>query len=345
MKTPSSLSSVIFALAACASLMAGDENPVQTLVSVRTAKVVRATLRSEVLGFGTVEGAPASGPSGQAGGAILAAATSGLVVKVLVAEGAHVERDALLVQMDTRSADAALSKARASLELARKAHARQLAMKSAGGASERSLLEASASLAAAEGEVAAAELTQSQLGIRSPLSGVVGRLSARPGEWLEGGKAVAEIIDPSNLVVTAQVSAQEAAKVQPGARAAVHSRLGRDDGEIAKGKVAFVSPLTARESDSVVVRIGLEGDSRLRAGRLVVARIVTEEREGCLAVPAESLVEADGATVVSIVSGGVAKQVPVKVGLRDRGLAEVTGEGITLGSHSHSRTPSRTQRW
>ncbi len=332
MKTHASSVVVLLALAASGLLKAGDGNAAPTLVSVQTAKVVKVALRSETTGFGTVEGAPAPGGGGQAGGANLAAAASGLVLKVLAAEGARVEKGELLVQMDARSADAGLAKARALLDSARKAHARQLAMKSAGGTSERSLLEAATALAAAESEVAAAELAQTQLGIRAPISGVVGRLSVRPGEWLDAGKLAVEIINPASLVVNAEVSAEDAARIRVGAAAGVFSRLGRDDSEIAKGRVTFVSPLAAKDSGNVVIRIALAGTPPVRAGQLVVARIITDERPGCLAVPVESLVEAEGQTVVAVVSGGIARQIPVKVGLRDHGLAEVAGEGIAEGT-------------
>ena len=154
----------------------------------------------------------------------------------------------------------------------------------------------------------------------------------RPGEWLDAGKLAVEIINPASLVVNAEVSAEDAARIRVGAAAGVFSRLGRDDSEIAKGRVTFVSPLAAKDSGNVVIRIALAGTPPVRAGQLVVARIITDERPGCLAVPVESLVEAEGQTVVAVVSGGIARQIPVKVGLRDHGLAEVAGEGIAEGT-------------
>lgn len=311
-------------VALSSSLLAEEEKKVETNVSVQVAKVVKTTLRSYVSGYGTLETSPT-------GGARLAAASAGLVQRVLVTEGAKVAKGELLVQLDTRAADAAVAKARAAVAAAEKAHARQLAMKSAGGASERSLLESAAALALAQGELAAAELAQVQLSVRAPVAGVVARLAVRPGEWLDLGKDVAEIVDLADLVVSAQVSAAEAASLRPGAEAFVFAKMGEAGKPLAQGKVVFVSPLVAKDNDGVTVRVAL-GSPAARPGQLVLVRFVVASAEACLAVPAESVVKAEEQEVVAIVSGGVAKQRPVKTGLRDRGLVEVSGEGLAEGA-------------
>jgi multidrug efflux pump subunit AcrA (membrane-fusion protein) len=41
--------------------------------------------------------------------------------------------------------------------------------------------------------------------------------------------------------------------------------------------------------------------------------------------------DADGGTVIAVVEGGKATQKPVKAGLRDGGLVEIEGEGLSEG--------------
>jgi membrane fusion protein (multidrug efflux system) len=99
-----------------------------------------------------------------------------------------------------------------------------------------------------------------------------------------------------------------------------------------------VDPKTA----TVLVRVSVPPDSGLRSGQFVHVRVITEERAGKLAVPREAIyTDHDGQSTLSIVAGDVAKQKPVKVGLRDGNLVEVEGEGIaegvtvvTLGSYA-----------
>ena len=314
---------LITLLALSTRLCAEDEKKVETNVAVQVAKIVKTTLHAYASGYGTIETSPT-------GGARLAAASAGLVQKVLVTEGAKVAKGDLLVQLDARAVDASVAKARASLSAAEKAHARQLAMKSAGGTSERSLLEAAATLALAQADLASAELAQTQLSIRAPLAGVIGRLAIRPGEWLDLGKDVTEIVNPADLIVTTQIASADAGLLHPGVEAFVFTKLGESEKPFAQGKVISISPLIAKDSDSVAVRVSLGAEAG-RPGQLVLVRIVTSSKESCLAVPVESVINADDQETISVVVGGVAKQKPVKTGLSDRGLIEISGEGIAEG--------------
>ena len=223
-----------------------------------------------------------------------------------------------------------MAKTRASLSAAEKAHARQLAMKSAGGTSERSLLEAAATLALAQADLASAELAQTQLSIRAPLAGVIGRLAVRTGEWLDLGKDVTEIVNPADLIITTQIASADAGLLHPGVEAFVFTKLGESEKPFAQGKVISISPLIAKDSDSVAVRVSLGAEAG-RPGQLVLVRIVTSSKESCLAVPVGSVIKADDQETISVVVGGVAKQKPVKTGLSDRGLIEISGEGIAEG--------------
>jgi RND family efflux transporter MFP subunit len=314
---------LITLLALSTRLCAEDEKKVETNVAVQVAKIVKTTLHAYASGYGTIETSPT-------GGARLAAASAGLVQKVLVTEGAKVAKGDLLVQLDARAADASVAKTRASLSAAEKAHARQLAMKSAGGTSERSLLEAAATLALAQADLASAELAQTQLSIRAPLAGVIGRLAVRTGEWLDLGKDVTEIVNPADLIITTQIASADAGLLHPGVEAFVFTKLGESEKPFAQGKVISISPLIAKDSDSVAVRVSLGAEAG-RPGQLVLVRIVTSSKESCLAVPVGSVIKADDQETISVVVGGVAKQKPVKTGLSDRGLIEISGEGIAEG--------------
>ena len=314
---------LITLLALSTRLCAEDEKKVETNVAVQVTKIVKTTLHAYASGYGTIETSPT-------GGARLAAASAGLVQKVLVTEGAKVAKGDLLVQLDARAVDASVAKARASLSAAEKAHARQLAMKSAGGTSERSLLEAAATLALAQADLASAELAQTQLSIRAPLAGVIGRLAVRTGEWLDLGKDVTEIVNPADLIITTQIASADAGLLHSGVEAFVFTKLGESEKPFAQGKVISISPLIAKDSDSVAVRVSLGAEAG-RPGQLVLVRIVTSSKESCLAVPVESVIKADDQETISVVVGGVAKQKPVKTGLSDRGLIEISGEGIAEG--------------
>lgn len=319
--------------ALCLALRAEEEKKPETNVAVQIAKIARTTLRATVTAYGTVETAPVVDRGQPAGGVRLAAAASGLVVSVNGVEGVRVEKGALLVQLDARAADGAVARARAAVTSTEKARARQAKLQAAEGTSERAMQEAEERLAAAKGELASALFQQAQLAIRAPIGGELIRLNAKPGEWLDAGREVGEIVDADRLVFSVQVPTTEAAAVRPGQSASLYKRLGLAEKPVAEATVQYVAPQVTAGTDSVRVRLALPARSGLLAGQFLVAQIVTEERAGRLAVPRESVyTDHDGQSTISIVEGDRAKQKTVKVGLRTGNLVEVEGEGVAEGA-------------
>lgn len=320
------------AVLAISHVRAEEEKKPETSVAVSVAKIVRTTLHGYVTAYGVVEGAPVTGPNQPAGGAKLAPGIAGLVTSVNAAEGARVEKGAVIVQLDSRAADAAVQRAQAAATAAEKARARQVQMQAAEGTSERALQEAEAQLAAAKADLAAAQQMQSLLAVRAPIAGTIARLQVRPGEWLDVGKEVGEIVDPDRLVISTQVPAAEAAGLQANQEASVYARSS-DEKPVAQATVQFVSPQVTPGSDAVLVRLTLPKASGVRAGQLVAARITTETHADRLAVPREAVyTDPDGHSTLSIVEGDMARQKVVQTGLRDGALIEVSGEGVSEGA-------------
>lgn len=302
-----------------------DEAKVPTEVAVQVGKVTRVTLRSRVDAYGTVEGEPAGGGKA-AGAARLSAPAAGIVMAVPVSEGERVAAGAVIVKLDDRAAAA-------QLRLAEQQFERQNQLKASGNTSEKAVQEAAQQLATAQAQLALVQLT-------SPISGVVARINVQPGQTVDANTVVAEVIDPARLVATVNVPAAEAALLKTGQPAEL--LLERSAIVAAQGKVLYVSPQVDARTATVLMRVSVPTDAGLRAGQFVHVRVITEERAGKLAVPREAVyTDHDGQSTLSIVEGEVAKQKPVKVGLRDGNLVEVEGEGIaegvtvvTLGSYA-----------
>ena len=92
-----------------------EEMPAETDVPVRTATIVRATLRQYVEGYGAVEPEPAS-EAKPAAGASIAAPVQGIVAEVLCAAGQRVVKTTPLFQLDERLVKAQEEQAQAALE-------------------------------------------------------------------------------------------------------------------------------------------------------------------------------------------------------------------------------------
>jgi RND family efflux transporter MFP subunit len=306
----------------------GEDEKIVTEVAVRVGKVAKTDLRARVDAYGVVEPEPAkAGAPG--GGAKLAAPAAGVVLAVVATEGQGVKAGDIVVRLDDRMAQAAVDKAKHSLEYAEQLVARQGKLKAVEGTSEKAIQEAEQQVVSARAEVALAKAALAQVQLASPLDGTVARINVRPGQAVEPNTVVAEVVDLSRLVVTAEVPAVEAARLKADQPAEVFVEGSEEPA--ATGRVLFVSPSVDPKSGTEMVRLTLPKEAGLRPGQFVKARIVSEERPGRLAVPRESVVKGDEGQVVYVVEGNQAKQKAVKVGLLDGKLAEVEGEGLKEG--------------
>jgi multidrug efflux pump subunit AcrA (membrane-fusion protein) len=80
------------------------------------------------------------------------------------------------------------------------------------------------------------------------------------------------------------------------------------------------------------VQLSVPAKAGFMPGQFVETRIVAAEHRDVLVVPEGSVItRPQEGTWIVVVQGDRAVHRPVTVGFRDRGLAEVTGEGLTEG--------------
>ncbi len=295
-----------------------------TDVPVHVAKITRTTLRGYVTAYGTV----APEPSGEKPAAIaqVAAAVPGLITEVKCVEGQHVEKDAVLFQLDSRAADVAAEKAQAAVKYAEQNLERQQKLIKVEGTSQKLVLDAEQALATARSELAAAQTQQGYLRVTAPLSGTVVRINVQPGQAVDPTTALAEVIDLDRLVVSANVPSTALGALKAGQAVEVNADA---SAKAVQGSLTFIGSQVDPKTGTAPVRASLPAGCGLRPGQFVTVRIVSEEHKDRLAVPVESVVKnEDGETVIAIVQDDQASQKPVTTGLRDGGWVEVEGAGL-----------------
>ena len=282
-----------------------EEKKPEAEVPVHVAKITRATMRSFVTAYGSVEPDPKAS-------ARVASTVPGIVAIVNCAEGQTVEKGALLFQLDSRAVDVAVTFAEKTVE-------RQQRLTKVDGTSQKALQEAEQTLAAARAQ-------QSFTQIRSPLAGVVTKVNSKAGEAADSATVLAEIVDLGRLVVTANVASGELAAVQAGQSAEI---VTPDSTNVVTSPVGFTSLQVDPKTGSGLARVPLPAGSGLRPGQFVRLRIVTAEHKDTLVVPLAGIAkDTSGAVFVALVEGDKAVLKPVKVGVRDQDLVEVEGEGV-----------------
>jgi membrane fusion protein, multidrug efflux system len=283
------------------------EEKVATVVSVQTGKITSATLHGYIQGFGTIEPAPATADL-PAASAQLSAPSAGIVAKVNVVEGQSVTNGEVLVDLSSPSL-------RAEVERQKKLYAQQ-------NTSLKNLQDAQAQL----------DLSL----VTAPLSGTVTRVGVKPGQAADLTMVVAEVIDLNRLAVSAEIPSAEATGLKTGEEVQISGTgfqpVNGQDARSTTTEILSVSPTVNKDNDTVLVRALLPKDSGLRPGQFVSLRIVTMVHTNCLAVPSESVVtDENGKSVIALVKGDEATQMPVQTGLRENGLVEVSAPEIKEG--------------
>jgi membrane fusion protein (multidrug efflux system) len=287
----------VFRVMADADDNSAADDKVVTEVTVQTGKVTSATLHGYVQGYGMIEPAPAT-TNQPAASARLAAPSAGVVTKVNIVEGQHVEKGDVLVELNSQAAAAEVE--------------RQKTLYAQQNTSLKNLQDAEAQLA--------------MLQITAPLSGTVARVNVKPGQAVDLTTVVAEVMDLNRLAVSAEIPSAEADDLKAANPLEVLTT------PPVTTELLFVSPNVNKDNDTVLVRALLPKDSGLRPGQFVSLRIVTMVHTNCLAAPVESVVtDENGKSVIALLKGDEATQLPVQTGLRENGLVEIKAPEIKEG--------------
>lgn len=227
--------------------------------------------------------------------------SAGTVIAVL--DRADLELQLRLQRAAVRSAEVALDLARADLD-------RQSRLKNAGHVAGAALetLQAEveklqASLETAEVQLEMAELDLERTSIKAPISGVITSRALEPGQMIQAGTQLFEILDLSELEVEVMLPFAQSSAVSPGMRARLW--LPRKQDQEFKARVTRVAPALTEGSRAARVFLALDNpEGSLPSGVFLTGVLETLRRDDVLAVPAAAIVWDEAATSVMIVADG-----------------------------------------
>ena len=280
---------------------AAPEN-VTNIVTVQVAPLKQMTLHRYVTGYGTIEASPATADT-PAAGAALAAPTAGVVARVNVVAGQHVNKGDVLVEID--SAAATYHYAKAEIERQEQLYRQQ-------NTSLKNVEDARAQLAS--------------LQVVAPVSGAITSLNVTPGQAVDTTTIVAEVVDLDRLAVSMKIPAAQANDLHPDEDVQVQSN------PPLTASLSFVSPAVSADDGTVMAWAALPAGSQFKPGQFLPLKITVEVQSNCLAAPAESVVtDDDGNSTVALVNGNEADQTPVKKGVSEDGWVEIQAAGLKAG--------------
>lgn len=175
-------------------------------------------------------------------------------------------------------------------------------------------------------ELAKQALTDSTL--TAPFAGRVRERHATPGQFLGTGAPVVTIVKINPLRLRLSIPEREAAAVRPGLAVRV---LLEGDPTVHAGRVARISPAIEESSRTLSIEAEVANPTgMLRPGAFANAEVVTESSQMAILVPETALASFAGVDKVFVVTAGKAAERRVTLGRRHEGQVEVL-TGLTVG--------------
>jgi RND family efflux transporter MFP subunit len=273
--------------------------------------------------------------------ASLAAGASGEVREVRVRVGDHVKRGDLLVEVDpslaaarVRAAEASKQAGAAQLERARRDSERlsEAGPDIAAAAEIEQASQEKKRVTAERERLRAAEAeARAQLGrhrVRAPFDGVIAARNVDPGDWVDPGDEVVELVDDTGVEVLASVPPDVARYLSVGDEATLEL-----EGQRVRATIQGIVP--ALDIESRTMRLRLVPDERtswlLPGAAVDVVLTIERSEEGALVVPRDALVYGIANTQVVKSVEGKAELVPVKVLARSRDEVLVKADSLAVG--------------
>ena len=305
-------------LAACKGKSEGDDEHTVTRVPVSVATVRRDTISEEVTAVGRVTPMPG-------GAATLTAGAAGVVGLVHVQVGSVVHAGELLVDLEVPELTADLAAKQAAADAAQREADRLDGLFKDGIASRRALEEAKGAASSAAAALAAAKTLEARAHVRSPIAGGVARVPVRPGERVDAGTPLVDVVSADTVDVVAAVPPAQLARLRKRQAALV-----TDDPSNAprRGWIEGLSPSidTVSGTGTMVVRVP-NADRRLVPGSPANVTVIIGIAQNALLVPEGAVVlQGDSAAVFVIQPDSTVKEKAVEVGARSNGFVQVTGD-------------------
>jgi membrane fusion protein (multidrug efflux system) len=256
------------------------------------------------------------------------AEVSGQVRAVLFEEGETVAKDKVLVRVDDAELRAQAAQADARFRLAELNLKRSEDLTQAKSMSQAEADRMRSEFASAEAERQLLRVRLAKTEIKAPFDGIVGARTISPGDYITAATVITALDDLSRLKVEFQVPERFAERVKQGSTFSLRAQTPTGETRTA-GEVYFVSSVIDRQTRSTQVKGYIAKDvAGLKPGMFANIDLVLQVHRGVLTVPEGAILTTPKGTQVIAVrdkgSDKVAEMISVTLGLRERGLVEVT---------------------
>ncbi|WP_422014979.1 efflux RND transporter periplasmic adaptor subunit [Roseateles sp.] len=310
----------------------GDDKA-KTVLEFVPAEVVKPTLVSmpAVIEF--------SGPLVAPGTAIVRAKSNGTLLDLAVGEGSRVRAGQTLGQVDLEELrhrvaerNASVEAMRAQMEQTERTHKANIGLADnhfiapTALESSRAAYEAArANWQASRAQLETLQVTMRQAALVAPISGIVAKRHALPGEKLAAEQQILTIVDLAKLELAGLVGTHEVGRLQPGMTVKVKVE-GMD--QPVDARIARIAPAAEPGTRSIGVTLTMDNPKEAyRAGQYAVATAVLQDDKQRLTLPITAITRNSGQEQVWLIENGTLARRIVTTGRSDArdGRVEILG--------------------
>ncbi|MEZ8220312.1 Outer membrane efflux protein [Candidatus Fervidibacteria bacterium JGI MDM2 JNZ-1-D12] len=235
-----------------------------------------------------------------------------------LAKAAQLKRQ--IVERDIDALQAQIKQLQAALKLATAGRVRKVT-------SQKDIELARAQVEQAKAMLDSALATLRKTVIVAPVSGYIATKNVEVGNTVSPGVPLMRLVAAGAVEFEVNLSESDFAKVQDGQTVMV--RVDTLPNRVLKGFVSKLVPIAEVASRQFKIKVVLPGaDKLVKPGSFARGEIIVNRIPNALVLPPECILEWQGKTSVFVTDGKVARQRPVKVGVRTARWVQIL-EGIT----------------
>jgi len=242
-------------------------------------------------------------------------------------EGVIIKAGDELMYLNTDLLQAEYNRAAAQLKFDRNELERTEKLYEKGVATEKEMDEYRTRAALREAAMKADAERLARATIKSPIDGVLNRLPAETGEYVQPGDCVAEIVDTAIVKVVVDVPERDLHFLKVGQPV----RILNSEPEPIEGIITFISELADVATRTTRVEIQVDNSNgQYRAGQTVRVLLTRQIIKNAIMIPYAAVIPLEEGKAVYVVENGIARQQKVKLGIM-RGRQVQVVEGLNTG--------------
>ena len=215
------------------------------------------------------------------------ARTQNPAIELLVEEGDNVEKDQVLLRLESDSQKTAYDQTMTQFDKARVEFERLEKLYKESLISESDYLNAKFAYEQARLQLDTAKRDLDYTEVRAPIKGTITARSVKVGDKVTTGTSIFEIINLESTVAVVHAPEQYLPKLKKDMQARLIS--GTLDNQVFEGYVTRISPVVDAEAGTVKVVVGVKERGSLSPGMWVQVELVLDENDEAILIPKRSI--------------------------------------------------------